>query len=279
MNVTVEAVLWPGGKGQGMIGVSVVIPAKNEEENIAHLVHEIREALGGKYSYEIIYIDDGSTDGTLTAIERLQADFSDLMVWRHQASAGQSRAVSNGIRLARYDIIATLDADGQNDPADIPAMVEKLVQLNTAEETEETAPLTPPSIFDGPGKTAMIAGYRKNRRDTWLKRISSRVANGFRGWVLGDRTPDTGCGLKVFYREVFLRLPYFDHMHRFLPALTQRVGYDVVVHEVNHRPRQAGVSKYGFHDRLWVGIVDILGVMWLQRRCENVQLIQNKSTD
>ncbi len=259
-----------------MICVSVVIPAKNEEGNIAGLVGEIRLALDGRFTYEIIYINDGSTDQTLETIHRLQQDQPELKVWSHKSSAGQSRAVWHGVQFAQYDIIATLDADGQNDPADIPAMVEKLVQLN-APGADGADGAYRPSLFDAPGKTALIAGYRKNRKDTWLKRVSSRVANGFRGWILKDKTPDTGCGLKVFYRDVFLRLPYFDHMHRFLPALVNRLGYAISVHEVHHRPRHAGISKYGLHDRLWVGLVDLLGVMWLQRRCKAARLLQNNT--
>jgi dolichol-phosphate mannosyltransferase len=266
-------------KGKKMISVSVVIPAKNEAENIPGLVGEIRSSLGDRFDYEIIYIDDGSTDSTLPVLERLRQECPCLRVWSHQASAGQSRAVYHGVRLARYPIVATLDADGQNDPADIPGMVEKLVGLNTAGPADGAASHVLPSIFDAPGKTALVAGHRKHRRDTWLKRISSKIANGFRGWVLKDRTPDTGCGLKVFYREVFLYLPYFDHMHRFIPALMRRAGYSISNHEVNHRPRRAGVSKYGLHDRLWVGIVDIFGVIWLNKRCRAVQLLQGNNDE
>lgn len=260
-----------------MICISVVIPAKNEEENIPGLVGEIRMSLESRFTYEIIYINDGSTDRTLSVIEDLRRDCPYLRVWSHLASTGQSRAVCHGVQLAQYPIIVTLDADGQNDPSDIPAMVEKLVAFNTITTAEGTASHVLPSIFDVPGKTAVIAGHRKHRKDTWIKRVSSKIANGFRGRVLKDQTPDTGCGLKVFYRDVFLRLPYFDHMHRFIPALMRRAGYSVAVHEVRHRPRRAGVSKYGLHDRLWVGIVDMLGVIWLQKRCRAVQLLKGKS--
>lgn len=256
-----------------MISISVVIPAKNEADNIQGLVEEIHAALSGRFVYEIIYVNDGSTDETLATIQKLQPDYPGLKVWSHQTSAGQSRAVSHGVQLASHPIIATLDADGQNDPADIPAMVEKLMGPSATDA--RNASQFQPSLFDPPGKTVLVAGYRKNRKDTRIKRISSRIANAFRGRVLRDRTPDTGCGLKVFYRDVFLRLPYFDHMHRFLPALVQRLGYQVSVHVVNHRPRQAGISKYGLHDRLWVGIVDMLGVMWLQRRCRAAALLQD----
>jgi dolichol-phosphate mannosyltransferase len=257
-----------------MICVSIVIPAKNEEENITSLVEEIRASLEGRFTYEIIYINDGSTDATLSVLKQLQSDGSNLRVWSHRASAGQSRAVYHGVHLARHPIIATLDADGQNAPSDIPAMVEKLVLLNTPALDKRPACHPSPTIFDAPGKTALIAGYRKHRKDTRVKRVSSKIANKFRGWALKDQTPDTGCGLKVFYREVFLRLPYFDHMHRFLPALVRRIGYNVSVHEVTHRSRRAGVSKYGLHDRLWVGIIDILGVIWLRRRIKPVELLE-----
>ena len=259
-----------------MISVSVVIPAKNEEGNISRLVDEVCTALDRRFIYEIIYINDGSTDHTLDEIYRLQKNIPNLKVWSHQSSAGQSRALYHGIIFAEYPIIATLDADGQNDPSDIPAMVEQLVELNSISSNEATDSHLIPSLFDTPGeKTVLIAGFRKNRKDTRVKRISSKIANRFRAWVLKDRTPDTGCGLKVFYRDVFLRLPYFDHMHRFLPALVRRLGYDVSVHEVNHRSRHAGTSNYGTFDRLWVGIVDIMGVVWLQRRCKAVKVLQN----
>jgi len=258
-----------------MIYVSIVIPAKNEEDNIAKLIAEVRASLEGRFTYEIIYIDDGSTDRTREVLHELQNDCPNLKVWSHRTSAGQSRAIYHGIHLASYPIIATLDADGQNDPADIPAMVEKLVGLNTDDSQASAGSHVEPSLFDPPGKTALIAGYRKNRKDTWMKKISSRIANGFRSRILKDRTPDTGCGLKVFYRDVFLRLPYFDHLHRFLPALVQRIGYTVSIHEVAHRPRNAGTSKYGLHDRLWAGLVDIMGVMWLQKRCRPVTLLKD----
>lgn len=262
-----------------MTCVSVVIPAKNEEDNIEGLVSEIRAALEGRFTYEIVFIDDGSTDRTPAVIRRLRSNCPNLKVWTHRSGAGQSRAVFHGVLLASFPIIATLDADGQNDPADIPAMVAKLVGLNTDDSKSASVVHTLPSAFEPPGETVMIAGYRKNRKDNRVKRMSSRIANGFRGWILKDRTPDTGCGLKVFYRDVFLRLPYFDNMHRFLPALVQRLGFEVSVHEVHHRPRRAGTSKYGLHDRLWVGIVDLVGVMWLLRRCKKVELLQDSEKD
>jgi dolichol-phosphate mannosyltransferase len=262
-----------------MVRVSIVIPIKNEEESIASLVKEIRETMEGRFTFEIICINDGSTDATLSVLGKLQSDCPHLKVWSHQTSSGQSRAVYHGVHLARHPIIATLDADGQNVPADIPAMVEKLLLLDTPAPMILPAYRLPPTIFDTPGKTALIAGYRKYRNDTWVKRVSSKIANKFRGWALRDRTPDTGCGLKVFYREVFLRLPYFDHMHRFLPALVRRIGYGIAVHEVKHRPRRAGNSKYGLHDRLWAGIIDTLGVIWLQRRCKPVEIVEESKNE
>jgi len=236
-----------------MVNVSIVIPAKNEEGNISSLVNEIRAAMNGFCEYEIVYINDGSTDGTLQKLKEIQADFPGLRIWSHDKSTGQSQAVVDGVKMARYPVIATLDADGQNDPADIPAMVELL---------ERSDP-----------QTALIAGYRTKRKDSWLKRFSSKYANAIRSRILNDGTPDTGCGLKVFQREKFLELPYFDHMHRYIPALLRREGYDIVVHEVNHRHRHAGTSKYGFHNRFWTGIVDILGVIWLQRRHKKAGII------
>ena len=171
-----------------------------------------------------------------------------LRVIRHRESCGQSRAVTTGVTAARYEWIATLDGDGQNDPADIPALLAELA--NPAQ----------------PANLELLAGWRSKRNDTLLRRISSKVANGVRSRMLKDNTPDTGCGLKVFTRETFLQLPNFDHMHRFLPALVMRNGGAVVSVPVHHRARERGTSKYGVHNRLWVGIVDLVGVAWLQRR-------------
>ncbi|HEX5317576.1 MAG TPA: glycosyltransferase family 2 protein [Stellaceae bacterium] len=227
--------------------LSVVIPVKNEAGNIAPLVGEIAAALDGLADYEIVYVDDGSTDATAAEIRALQQAHPRLRLIRHAASCGQSAAVRTGIRAARGGWIATLDGDGQNDPADIPA----LWRLARA------APPIPPLL---------IAGHRAKRRDTWSKRLSSRVANGVRRRMLRDDTPDTGCGLKLFPRALFLDLPYFDHMHRFLPALVLRAGGAVRSVPVNHRPRERGASKYGTLDRLAVGITDLFGVMWLRRR-------------
>ena len=240
--------------------LSIVIPVRNEASNIAPLVAEIRAALDGLFEYEILYVDDGSGDGTAEEIRRLAAETPRLRLIRHAKSYGQSAAVRSGVRAARAAWIATLDGDGQNDPADIP----KLWQLAQA------APAAPPLLLNG---------NRRRRQDSGLKRASSRIANGVRRRLLGDDTPDTGCGLKLFPRPLFLDLPYFDHMHRFLPALVLREGGEVRSVAVNHRPRRQGVSNYGVLDRLWVGIVDLIGVMWLQRRGARPKLIADAASE
>ncbi len=230
------------------LDVSVVIPVCNEEENVLPLAREIHAALEGGFAFETIFVDDGSTDGTARAVvaARLQG-MPEVRLVRHQVRSGQSAAVATGVRAARARWIATLDGDGQNDPADIPKLLEAARQA------------------DSPG-LRLVMGNRTTRRDTWLRRLSSRVANGVRGGLLKDGTPDTGCGIKVFDRDVFLDMPRFNHMHRFMPALFQREGYEVISVPVNHRERTRGKSKYGLHNRLWVGIVDLFGVMWLIRR-------------
>nr|WP_188114779.1 glycosyltransferase family 2 protein [Methylococcus geothermalis] len=234
--------------------LSVVVPVHNERDNLESLIGEITQALSPLGDYEIVYVDDGSTDGTLEKLRALKASVPALRVLRHVRCCGQSTALRTGILAARGAWVATLDGDGQNDPADIPRLLEALDQLG------------------GETGRGMVAGYRRKRKDTGWRRFSSRIANAVRGGLLRDNTPDTGCGLKVFSRALFLELPYFDHMHRFLPALTQRAGAPVVSVEVNHRPRLSGVSKYGTWHRLWVGIVDLFGVMWLQRRARVPQV-------
>jgi len=235
--------------------LSVVIPARNEAPNVAPLVAEIRRALEGRIDYEIVYVDDGSGDPTAMEIRRLAGEFQRLRLVRHRTGCGQSMAILSGVKAARAGWIATLDADGQNDPADIPALW----------EIARSAPASPPLL---------IAGQRRKRRDTWSKRAASRAANAVRRALLGDGTPDTGCGLKLFRRDFFLELPRFDHMHRFLPALAMRQGGKVVSVPVNHRPRERGQSNYGVFDRLWVGIVDLLGMMWLMRRAKNPVVLE-----
>jgi dolichol-phosphate mannosyltransferase len=228
--------------------VSVVIPVCNEQDNVLPLAREIHHALAGRCGHETIFVDDGSTDGTAEAVRAARADgMPQIRLIRHRVRSGQSAAVATGVRAARAPWIATLDGDGQNDPADIPKLL----------DAARGAPSP---------RLRLVMGNRTTRRDTWLRRLSSRVANGVRGRLLRDGTPDTGCGIKVFDRAVFLDMPRFDHMHRFMPALFLREGCEVVSVPVNHRERIRGKSKYGLHNRLWVGIVDLFGMMWLIRR-------------
>jgi dolichol-phosphate mannosyltransferase len=234
--------------------LSIVIPVRDEAANIAPLVTEAVAALDGLVCYEIVFVDDGSVDGTAAEILRLAGELAQLRLLRHPQSYGQSAALLSGVKAARGRWIATLDGDGQNDPADIPRLWHLI----------RTAPADRPLL---------VAGQREKRHDNWSRRIASRVANRVRSRILGDATPDTGCGLKLFPRALFLDLPAFDHMHRFLPALALRAGGMVRSVPVNHRPRRRGVSKYGLFDRLGVGIVDLVGVWWLQRRAIRPQLI------
>jgi len=224
--------------------LSVVVPVHNEEENIAPLIQEIEDALSDFVAFEIVYVNDGSKDDTKKRLAEAKARHTKLRVITHAHSCGQSTAVRTGIQAARGDWVATLDGDGQNDPADIRKLIA--------------------AIENG---VDLIGGNRRHsRRDTWIKRISSVIANTVRSKLLRDSTPDTGCGLKLIKREVFLDLPYFDHMHRFLPALVQRRGGRVVSVPVSHRDREHGQSKYGTIDRLLVGIVDLFGMLWLIKR-------------
>jgi dolichol-phosphate mannosyltransferase len=228
--------------------LSLVVPVHNEADNLAPLVTEIRAALDGGFDYELVCVDDGSEDGTGERLSTLAREFPRLRVISHQRRTGQSGALVTGVRAARAPWIVTLDGDGQNDPADIPRLVAAVQDPNAA-----------------PG-LRLVIGNRNLRKDSWVKRISSRVANAVRARLLRDATPDTGCGLKLFSREAFLAVPQFDHMHRFLPALFLRSGWRVASVKVNHRPRHSGTSHYGVFDRLWVGIVDVIGVQWLQHR-------------
>ncbi|MDP6270505.1 MAG: glycosyltransferase family 2 protein [Alphaproteobacteria bacterium] len=228
--------------------LSVVIPVHDEAANIGALIDEVATALEGLLAFELVVVDDCSADDTASVLAAAASARPWLRRLRHRSNAGQSAALRSGIEAARGRWIATLDGDGQNDPADLPKLL-ALVDL------EAPAPVQ-----------QLIAGYRRRRHDGWLKRVSSKVANAVRRRLLRDGTPDTGCGLKLFERQLFLSLPLFDHFHRFLPALVRLRGASVTSVEVNHRPRRGGRSHYGVADRLWVGIVDLCGVMWLARR-------------
>jgi dolichol-phosphate mannosyltransferase len=237
--------------------ISVVVPVCNEAENVEPLVREIDAALASR-RYEMIFVDDGSSDATGINLLRLKSEFPTLRVLRHSFRSGQSAAVASGVRAARAPWVATLDGDGQNDPADIPSLI---------------------AARDAPGHRGvqLFMGNRKaSRKDTAFRKLQSSIANGVRSGLLGDGTPDTGCGIKLFAREVFMELPRFDHMHRFLPALFLRQGARVVSIPVSHRPRTRGTSKYGMLNRLWVGIVDIAGVMWLRRRYKPGLLVREE---
>ena len=230
--------------------LSVVVPVFNEQGNVAPLVHEITAALrgapGAGTDFEIVYVDDCSSDGTLAALQALRAQVPQLRVIRHLAQSGQSTAIRNGVKAARGRWIATLDGDGQNDPADLPGLLAR--QAAAAPDIK------------------LFAGWRVDRKDSHSKRWASTCANAIRSQLLHDATPDTGCGTKLFEREAFLDLPHFDHMHRYLPALMQRAGWNTVSVPVNHRARSSGVSKYDNLSRAVVGIGDLLGVAWLIRR-------------
>jgi dolichol-phosphate mannosyltransferase len=226
--------------------VSIVVPVRNEADNVAPLIAEIASALDGRWVYEIIYVNDGSTDATAERLVAAMRQRGNLRQIRHATSSGQSAAVRSGVRAAHGAIVATLDGDGQNDPAFLPDLI------SVIEKGEE--------------RVGLVAGQRVGRKDTGFKKVQSRIANAVRGVILRDGTRDTGCGLKAFRREVFLALPYFEGLHRFLPALVRREGYEIAYVDVIDRPRHSGVSNYGFFDRLWIGIMDLAGVWWLIRR-------------
>jgi len=227
--------------------LSVVIPVYNEECSIESLLQEVHDALHGKQDFEIIVVDDGSCDQTVQVLKQYSQEIPEIKIIRHQRNFGQTAAILSGVKAAGAVWIATLDGDGQNDPADIEYLMEKVITRRD-------------------GQNLLIAGMRKERHDSWLRRISSRIANSVRQALLHDECPDTGCGLKVFERNAFLRLPKFDHMHRFLPALFKLNGGTVINVEVSHRPRTHGISKYGVLNRFWVGVIDLVGVIWLQHR-------------
>ncbi|MBP9951090.1 MAG: glycosyltransferase family 2 protein [Cypionkella sp.] len=230
-----------------MTHLSVVIPARNEADNIVGLVEAIDRALAPLAPFEIIVVDDCSTDNSLTVLTEKSRLMPHLRLIRHDRSGGQSAAVHSGVKAARSAVICTLDGDGQNPPEELPKLVA-------------------PILNDATGRIGLVAGQRVDRQDTWSKKAASRFANGLRGWLLNDHTRDTGCGLKAFRREAFLDLPYFDHMHRYLPALFTRDGWEVAHVDVSHRAREAGRSNYSNIQRALVGVVDLFGVMWLLRR-------------
>ncbi|MGD2131712.1 MAG: glycosyltransferase family 2 protein [Maricaulaceae bacterium] len=239
------------------VDVSVVVPVYNEEENVGELAGEIAAALEGR-AYEMIFVDDCSSDGTNDALVALKATYPALRVLRHGANAGQSRAVRTGVLAARAPIVATLDGDGQNDPADIPKLVDALARP------------------DAPADLALVGGRRAKRQDSSWKRFGSKVGNGVRKRLLKDKTDDTGCGLKAFRREAFLRLPYFDHVHRFIPALMLREGYEIEFRDVNHRPRMHGSSKYSNLGRMMASLSDLFGVMWLNSRARQPGSVEER---
>ncbi len=239
-----------------MPDVSIVVPVRNESGNIAPLVEEIARALAGR-DFEIVYVNDGSSDGTEAELKSLMGKHPYLRQVRHARSCGQSAAITTGVSAARSPLVATLDGDGQNDPAFLPALIEPLSRRDVG----------------------LVAGQRVGRKASAFKKFQSRIANGVRGAILRDGTRDTGCGLKAFRRDLFLRLPYFDGLHRFLPALVRRENYEIAYVDVVDRPRRHGVSNYGMWDRLWVGILDLMGVWWLLRRKRNVPQVSEVSDD
>jgi dolichol-phosphate mannosyltransferase len=238
------SVLLPGP--DTAVAVSIIVPVRNEAENIAPVIEEIAAALDGRWRYEIIYVNDGSTDATAERLASVMRRRKNVRQLRHDRSTGQSAAIRSGVRAARGSVVATLDGDGQSNPAFLPELIS--------------------AIETGGERVGLAAGQRVGRKDTGFKKIQSRAANAIRSTILHDGTRDTGCGLKAFRREIFLMMPYFDGLHRFLPALMQREGFDVVYVDVIDRPRRSGVSNYGFFDRLWIGILDLAGVWWLIRR-------------
>lgn len=226
------------------IELSIIIPVYNEADNVDTLYQEISVALPAQYyQFEVIYVDDGSTDGTAMRLQTLEVTHENVRVLRHKNNFGQSAALITGAKAARYPMLVTMDGDGQNDPADIPKLFEQLQDRHT-----------------------VVLGNRKKRDDNYLRKLSSRIGNGVRRRFLNDGCPDTGCSLKLFPRDAFLALPHFNHLHRFLPALFKRAGFKLVNIPVNHRPRLHGVSKYGVMNRLFVGIHDLIGVRWLIKR-------------
>jgi dolichol-phosphate mannosyltransferase len=236
------------GSNTPRMRISVVIPVCNEEENVVPLAREIQSALADSRPFEIIFVDDGSTDGTAAVLQSArETGILEIRVLQHSKRSGQSAAVHSGVRAARAEWVATLDGDGQNDPADIPALIRAQSEA-------------------GPRLKLVMGNRKASRKDPWIRKVSSRVANKVRRGFLNDESPDSGCGLKLMHRQTFLDLSRFDHMHRFLPALFLNAGAEVISVPVRHRHRTHGTSKYGLRNRLWVGLVDLFGVRWLMRR-------------
>ncbi|WP_370236405.1 MULTISPECIES: glycosyltransferase family 2 protein [Henriciella] len=229
---------------------SVVVPVHNEAGNVESLVREISAALDGR-AYEMVFVDDASTDDTRAVLAGLKQDFPALRVLSHRKNAGQSRAIRTGVQAARGRVVGTLDGDGQNDPADLPDLYRALTRA------------------DAPEGLVMVMGRRASRKDTAWKRFGSRFANSIRKRMLKDDCDDSGCGIKVIKRDAYLSLPYFDHMHRYMPALVRAEGYETEFMDVNHRERGAGSSKYTNFGRLWAALSDLRGVTWLIRRRRN----------
>lgn len=240
----------------------MLIPAKDEAGNIGSLVDEIVTALAPVCRFEVVLVDDGSSDGTGEAfLARCRERGAHAQLLRHASSCGQSTALQTAARHAQGRYLVTIDGDGQNDPADMPALLAEAERMQAQ------------------GPDFCVAGFRKNRRDTEWKKIQSKIANAVRRRILDDGVPDTGCGLKLIPRRTWLQLPYFDHMHRYIPALVRRLGGHISVVAVNHRHRQAGVSKYTAWNRVWVGIVDMFGVRWLVRRSKLPQVAAREVLD
>ena len=238
----------PVGAPAGTPDISIVVPVFNEEGAAPDLAREIAAAFAGR-NFEVIFVNDASSDQTQGVLTALQPAIPQLRVLAHRKNAGQSRAVRTGVLAARAPIVVTLDGDGQNDPADAPRLADRLAA--------------------GPATLGLVGGERAKRQDSGSKRYASKIANAVRRRMLKDEAADTGCGLKVFRRDAFLRLPYFDHIHRYLPALMIREGFSVAFEPVNHRHRTSGVSKYNNLGRLWASVSDLSGVIWLQSRARN----------